>query len=114
MTILPEESHPVPCSPAKSLFLIKRFKFGHAVLFLIHRNDGLKIFPEGGMNDPCVRSSINRRTVRVLQFSISAASGIDKSSFFIGKFFYRLRDIDTFLFVAIWCRLASEGSSHFC
>ena len=34
-----------------------------------------------------VRSSINRRTVRVLQLNSSAASGIDKSSFFIGSFF---------------------------
>ena len=33
-----------------------------------------------------VRSSINRRTVRVLQLNSSAASGIDKSSFFIGPF----------------------------
>jgi hypothetical protein len=33
-----------------------------------------------------VRSSINRRTVRVLQLSSSAASGIDRSSFFIGPF----------------------------
>jgi hypothetical protein len=37
-----------------------------------------------------VRSSINLRTVRVLQLNISAASGIDKSSFFIGHFFYIL------------------------
>jgi hypothetical protein len=35
-----------------------------------------------------VRSSIKRRTVRVLQLNSSAASGIDKSSFFIGHFFY--------------------------
>jgi len=34
-----------------------------------------------------VRSSIKRRTVRVLQLNSSAVSGIDKSSFFIGFFF---------------------------
>jgi hypothetical protein len=38
-----------------------------------------------------VRSSINRRTVRVLQLNISAVSGIDKSSFLIGHFFSILR-----------------------
>jgi hypothetical protein len=37
-----------------------------------------------------VRSSINRRTVRVLQLNISAVSGIDKSSFFIGHIFHIL------------------------
>jgi hypothetical protein len=37
-----------------------------------------------------VRSSINRRTVRVLQLNISAVSGIDKSSFLIGHFFHNL------------------------
>ena len=38
-----------------------------------------------------VRSSINRRTVRVLQLNISAVSGIDKSSFLIAHFFSILR-----------------------
>ena len=38
-----------------------------------------------------VRSSINRRTVRVLQLNISAVSGIDKSSFLVGHFFSILR-----------------------
>jgi hypothetical protein len=45
-----------------------------------------------------VRSSINRRTVRVLQLNSSAASGIDKSSFFIGTFF---RSFRRYLFVGI-------------
>ena len=38
-----------------------------------------------------VRSSIKRRTVRVLQLNNSAASGIDKSSFFTGKLFYNFQ-----------------------
>ena len=42
------------------------------------------------MQTSMVRSSINRRTVRVLQLNISAVSGIDKSSFFIGHFFHIL------------------------
>ena len=33
-----------------------------------------------------VRSAIKRRTVRVLQLNSSAASGIDKSSFFMVRF----------------------------
>jgi hypothetical protein len=37
-----------------------------------------------------VRSSINRRTVRVLQLNSWAVSGIDKSSFFIDQFFHNL------------------------
>ena len=37
-----------------------------------------------------VRSSIKRRTVRVLQLNSSAASGIDKSSFFMVRFFLNL------------------------
>jgi hypothetical protein len=56
-----------------------------------------------------VRSSIKRRTVRVLQLNISAASGIDKSSFFIANVFYnlwiiffgRVRCIPAFVFIDI-------------
>jgi hypothetical protein len=56
-----------------------------------------------------VRSSINRRTVRVLQLNSSAVSGIDKSSFFIGPFllyfercvFAALSDIQALVFIDI-------------